>query len=99
MDDFEDLEAGNNSEGAMDVDQTPAEGDEWGGVDSEPGKVAAAHANGGHTSRVPPSGEELRTIRDATDLYRSGSFKLQVRVYLLLLLDIAHSSADRRLAA
>jgi U3 small nucleolar RNA-associated protein 22 len=94
MGDFEDLEAGNNSEGAMDVDQTPAEGDEWGGVESEPAKVAAAHANGGNASRVPPSGEELRTIRDATDLYRSGSFKLQVRFYLPLLLHSAHSFAD-----
>jgi U3 small nucleolar RNA-associated protein 22 len=94
MGDFEDLEAGNNSEGAMDVDQTPAEGDEWGGVESEPGKVVAGHANGGHASRVPPSGEELRTIRDATDLYRSGSFKLQVRSHSPLVLHQAHNLSD-----
>lgn len=26
-----------------------------------------------------PTGEELRTLRDAADLYQSSSFKLQVR--------------------
>ena len=32
---------------------------------------------GNHISK-PPTGEELRKIKDATDLYRSTSFKLQV---------------------
>jgi U3 small nucleolar RNA-associated protein 22 len=35
----------------------------------------------GTKPRKPPTGEELRNIKDATDLYRSSSFKLQVSVY------------------
>ena len=31
----------------------------------------------------PPTGEELRNIKDATELYRSTSFKLQVRSSLV----------------
>lgn len=31
------------------------------------------------TSRKPPTGEELRKIKDAADLYMSNSFKLKVR--------------------
>ena len=32
----------------------------------------------------PPTGEELRAIKDATDLYRSNSFKLQVNIAIPL---------------
>ena len=32
--------------------------------------------------KKPPTGEELRNIKDATELYRSSSFKLQVRYSL-----------------
>ncbi|OBZ77304.1 Nucleolar protein 6 [Grifola frondosa] len=36
---------------------------------------------GTHTKK-PPTGEELRNIKDATDLYRSSSFKLQIDALL-----------------
>lgn len=42
----------------------------------------SAQENGGF-SRFPPSGEELRAIKDASDLYKSNSFKLQVCLMIL----------------
>ena len=39
----------------------------------------------GTKPKKPPTGEELRNIKDATELYRSSSFKLQVSNSLLLL--------------
>lgn len=35
-------------------------------------------ASTGKKIHKPPTGEELREIKDATDLFRSNSFKLQV---------------------
>ena len=52
--------------------------------------VEAETKNG--TVNKPPTGEELRVIKDATDLYRSNSFKLQVKCshYILIrLVDLA----------
>ncbi|OCH85324.1 Nrap protein [Obba rivulosa] len=65
-----------------------AEGEEaWGGIGGD--EVAGESAptpDAAHPSRsrlkVPPSGEELRAIKDATDLYRSSSFKLQIDALL-----------------
>lgn len=44
-------------------------------VSADDGGVAS-----GKRTNKPPTGEELRTIKDATDLFRSNSFKLQVSV-------------------
>ena len=65
--------------------------DEWGGLDDEEGSDASSEGHielvetaEGTTNddsirvRAPPKGEELRDIKDATDLFRSTSFKLQV---------------------
>ena len=54
-------------------------GEEWGGVGDEVDTVNQAR-NEPSSSKIkkPPTGEELRVIREAADLYRSSSFKLQV---------------------
>lgn len=50
--------------------------------DEDEDSVAQGNADETKNSAVnkPPTGEELRTIKDATDLYRSNSFKLQVNI-------------------
>lgn len=53
---------------------------EWGGIT---GEQAAAEATTyehrtGTKPKKPPTGHELRAIKDATDLFKSSSFKLQV---------------------
>jgi U3 small nucleolar RNA-associated protein 22 len=54
--------------------------DEWRGIS---GEQAAAEATTyehrtGTKPKKPPTGHELRAIKDATDLFKSSSFKLQV---------------------
>ncbi|KAI0353298.1 Nrap protein [Trametes cingulata] len=63
-----------------------AEADEWEGPGdaSEDEGQAGQHSEerpGSHIAK-PPTGEELRRIKDATDLYRSTSFKLQIDAIL-----------------
>lgn len=56
------------------------EEEQWEGLNGAGGADGAAD-EGKHTGtkpKKPPTGEELRNIKDATDLYRSSSFKLQV---------------------
>ena len=61
----------NNDSGIEDEDE-----EEWGGL----GEQKPPRTNDdSHSTKVPPSALELKSIRDATDLYRSSSFKLQVR--------------------
>ena len=50
---------------------------EWGGVTGEQAEIEEEHRPGTKPKK-PPTGEELRAIKDAADLFRSGSFKLQV---------------------
>ncbi|KAI0635441.1 Nrap protein [Trametes polyzona] len=57
--------------------------DDWQGVDgTQQGDTHAvpdtATPSGSHIVK-PPTGEELRKIKDATDLYRSTAFKMQAR--------------------
>ena len=60
-------------------DGTEGEDEEWEGtgvsmdVDGEP------HHERGGKPKKPPTGDEVRAIKEATDLFRSSSFKLQVR--------------------
>ncbi|RDB30862.1 Nucleolar protein 6 [Hypsizygus marmoreus] len=67
-----------NGEGE-DVSEDEEEG-EWGGLEGE------ANDRDGHQPgtkpKKPPTGEELRAIKDATDLFRSSSFKLQIDALL-----------------
>lgn len=50
------------------------EDEEWGGVHHE-------GQDRGNPGEKPskPTGEEIRAIKDASDLFRSNTFKLQVR--------------------
>ena len=56
---------------------------EWGGVtgNNEISMVEDSHS--GTKPNKPPTGEELRTIKDASDLFKSSSFKLQVCTLVL----------------
>lgn len=52
--------------------------DEWGEISPLPTEQTGAEVHGpGTKPQKPPTGEELRVIKDATDLFRSSSFKLQ----------------------
>jgi U3 small nucleolar RNA-associated protein 22 len=54
--------------------------DEWGGILPVPNDHPGDAVHGlGTKPQKPPTGEELRVIKDATDLFRSSSFKLQAR--------------------
>ena len=69
----------NNDSGIEDEDEGEDE-EEWGGL----GEQKPSRTNDdSHGTKVPPSALELKSIRDATDLYRSSSFKLQVRGHSL----------------
>jgi hypothetical protein len=60
--------------------------EEWGGISGE--QVATEATTYEHRTgtkpKKPPTGYELRAIKDATDLFKSGSFKLQVCEWLFL---------------
>ncbi len=61
-----------------DESQLVGEGEgEWEGLGAEP----AAIPDQGIRDKKLPSGEELRAIKDASDLFKSSSFKLQVGVF------------------
>lgn len=52
---------------------------EWGGISAEPPTISSGISRpAGMKSKKPPTGDELRAIKDASDLFRSSSFKLQV---------------------
>lgn len=73
----EDMKPDSESDGSADDEE-----EEWNGVNGASGEAE----DGKHTGtkpKKPPTGEELRNIKDATDLYRSSSFKLQVRIVVL----------------
>lgn len=70
-----------DDEGDSRGEEEEEEEEEWGGVSGANGTVQDAEdeKHTGTKPKKPPTGEELRNIKDATDLYRSSSFKLQVR--------------------
>ena len=74
--DVEESIAGSDDEGFDEGEESGSEGEEWGGT----GAAMDIDQRGSSSSnpKKAPTGEELRAIREATDLYRSGSFKLQV---------------------
>jgi hypothetical protein len=101
MGDFEDLEATNEDvvNGAMDSDA--GSDDEWAGMNDDEENpqatpVAAAHASGQKT-HVLPSGEELRRIKEASELFQSSSFKLQVRRLCYLIPALPYGFVESRL--
>lgn len=58
------------------------EAEEWSGLQQANSGAHQPDERTGTKPKKPPTGEELRNIKDATDLYRSSSFKLQVRVHM-----------------
>lgn len=71
-------EEGSDAEAMSEMDEAE-DGDEWGGV--EGGSTTAPLPEGQqqpHKSKKVPMGEELRDIKDASELFKSSSFKLQV---------------------
>lgn len=71
----------------MSDEQEEAEGngsqEEWGGISNQPveGVASEDHIK---ASKKPPTAEELRAIKDASDLFKSSSFKLQVSIQYYL---------------
>jgi hypothetical protein len=95
--DFEDWEAENEESGPMDVEHHSVASDEdaWGGVDDVPSSHAPNASTSVQPTRAPPTRDEIRTIREATDLFRSSTFKLQVRVVVCLALISSHLEISR----
>lgn len=60
------------------------EGEEWAGIEGTTTVSQENYEQGGGKPNKPPIGEELRVIKDAADLFRSSSFKLQVRPLIRL---------------
>lgn len=72
-----------DEEDGMDTDGDEESGEgEWGGLDDNEEAAGDGYQHG-TKPRKPPTGEELRVIKDATDLFRSSSFKLQVHSFLI----------------
>ncbi|KAG6888045.1 hypothetical protein C0995_010906 [Termitomyces sp. Mi166 len=81
--DEDDAMSGESENDDEPVDSEHEEGEgEWVGLNDEDGVNAAAPHEPGTKPKKPPTGEELRVIKDATDLYRSNSFKLQIDALL-----------------
>ena len=74
-----------DSEGGASGSGEDEDEEEWAGVNGASGEpVDEDEKRNGTKPKKPPTGEELRNIKDATELYRSSSFKLQVRSWSLL---------------
>ncbi|KAF7800159.1 hypothetical protein EIP86_011405 [Pleurotus ostreatoroseus] len=73
-----------DEEDEMDSQEEEEEDDEWAGLNgaNETEDAEASESRPGTKPKKPPTGEELRNIKDATDLYRSSSFKLQIDALL-----------------
>ncbi|KAJ7510322.1 Nrap protein [Mycena galericulata] len=58
--------------------------EEWGGIAPAQDKasVIVENTHSGTKPKKPPTGEELRVINDAKDLFRSSTFKLQIDALL-----------------
>ncbi|KAJ7914876.1 Nrap protein-domain-containing protein [Mycena leptocephala] len=58
--------------------------EEWGGIAATQSQTTAFEENTatGTKPKLPPTGEELRVINDAKDLFRSSTFKLQIDALL-----------------
>lgn len=78
---LEDVTGNRGSEGEMDDGEDEPWGGFGGGSENDfPASTDQAESHPGQEEkrRNPATGEELRVIKDATDLFRSSSFKLQV---------------------
>lgn len=55
---------------------------DWEGFDQDGDALEVDPDRSSGKHKKPPTGEELREIKDASDLYRSSAFKFQVRAML-----------------
>lgn len=95
--DVEDHASQSEEEDVSAMEEEDQEDQEWGGIRGD--KDSDAHQPGTKPKK-PPTGEELRVIKDATDLFRSSSFKLQVRSSLEFPTErIMNLNPDRCIAA
>ncbi|CAA7262477.1 unnamed protein product [Cyclocybe aegerita] len=62
-------------------DELQAE-EEWGGIEGSQAAAVEITPHPGTKPKKPPTGEELRAIKDASDLFKSSSFKLQIDALL-----------------
>lgn len=70
------------------------EEEEWGGLgDGGMNGPSSTSASGGAKPKKPPTGEEVRAIKEATDLYKSNTFKLRVRRCFLAFLLFFHQGS------
>ena len=63
----------------MSVVEEDENNEEWGGINLPTSNTTPEERYTGPTSKKLPAGEELRVIKDASDLFKSSSFKLQAR--------------------
>ncbi|KAJ7352492.1 Nrap protein [Mycena albidolilacea] len=56
--------------------------EEWGGITPAQNQATAVPENSGTKPKLPPTGEELRAINDAQNLFKSSTFKLQIDALL-----------------
>ncbi|KAF8874426.1 Nrap protein [Infundibulicybe gibba] len=73
-------DGGNSSAGESDGEDE----EEWRGIGEPASTSAEVHdrQHSGTKPKKPPTGEELRVIKDAAELFRSSSFKLQIDALL-----------------
>ncbi|KAF9552839.1 Nrap protein [Agrocybe pediades] len=81
-DDDDSLAKDDEDEGSGDEMDVGEEGEQWGGIDGVEAQPGIEDHSAGKKAIKPPTGEELRAIKDATDLFKSSSFKLQIDALL-----------------
>ncbi|TFK71882.1 Nrap protein [Pluteus cervinus] len=82
-DDASDVIASDGTVDMDDVGQDDQSGDEWGGITDEQTKVLEGGVEHPKSKpNQPPTGQELRAIQEAGDLFQSSSFKLQIDALL-----------------
>lgn len=75
--------------------------EDWGGIASETEEVEqdSGPRQGGESVNKPPTRDELRAINEASELYKSNTFKLAVRVFAWFMFYWSHRCIDRRSAS
>ncbi|KAA1477008.1 Nrap protein [Dentipellis sp. KUC8613] len=74
--------SGSGDDEPMDAEDGDGEDEDWGGIDGTEEVEAEESHHAGGKPKKPPTGEEVRSIKEATELFRSSSFKLQIDALL-----------------
>ena len=72
----------NESQAEESEGENATEDGQWGGIDNEQEDTIVTAGGENTASKRPPTGEEIRIIQDAAELYRSNAFKLQIDALL-----------------